>query len=165
MAVESKGPTKAVVEWVVGKLNRYGYRGVHITLKTDGGPAIVALKEAIAVMRVAETALMESPVRESQGNGKMERAIRTWRSQFKTLRHFLESMLGCAVETNSIIVEWLIVWAGEALNRYKVHPNGKTSFEMAMKHRFKPQIVGFAEQVMFKMNLSKSDTDSSKSDF
>ena len=35
LAVEAKGPSKPVVEWAVGKLNRYGYKGVAISLKSD----------------------------------------------------------------------------------------------------------------------------------
>ena len=48
---------------------------------------MMKLKRAIAIRRQAETALVESPVRESKSNGKIERAIRKWQWQFRTLRH------------------------------------------------------------------------------
>ena len=40
-----------------------------MTLRSDKEASIIALEMAIAVRRKAETALIESPVRESQSNG------------------------------------------------------------------------------------------------
>ena len=56
-----------------------------MTLKSDQEPAMVQLKQAIAVRRKAETPMIESPVRESKANGTIERAIRKRQAQFRTI--------------------------------------------------------------------------------
>ena len=76
MTAEEKGVDENVVTWIVGKLEECGYTGTPITLKSDQEPAMVSLKRAIALRRRADTPLVESPVRESKSNGKIERAIR-----------------------------------------------------------------------------------------
>ena len=63
---ERKGADKYVVKFVADKLEEAGYTGVKLTLRSDGEEAIVALKRAVAVSRGAETAFVESPVRESK---------------------------------------------------------------------------------------------------
>ena len=71
-----------------------GYRGEKITLKSDGEPSIVAIREAVVASRVGESPFLTSPVRESVGNAEVERAVRTWQGQFRTLKHFYEYKMG-----------------------------------------------------------------------
>ena len=86
LEVDGKGvDTGAGVKWLNEKLNMAGYSGVKVTLRSDQEPAILALKDALALERKAETAFIESPVRESKCNGLVERAIRNWRDQYRTL--------------------------------------------------------------------------------
>ena len=47
-------------------------------MKRGNEASMIALEMAIAVRRKAETTLIESPVRESQSNGHVERAVRIW---------------------------------------------------------------------------------------
>ena len=77
LPVESKGAQEQVVKWIAEKLEEAGYAGVPVTIKSDQEPAMIALKQAVAIKRKAETPLIESPVRESKSNGRIERAIRT----------------------------------------------------------------------------------------
>ena len=72
IAVDRKGADENIVKWVVDKMDECGYSGVTVTLKSDQEPAMMSLKKAIAVRRKAETPLIESPVRESKSNGKIE---------------------------------------------------------------------------------------------
>ena len=76
LPVEAKGPQEDVVKWITDKMEESGYAGVPVTLKSDQEPAMVSLKRAIAVRRKAETPMIESPIRESKSNGRIERAIR-----------------------------------------------------------------------------------------
>ena len=122
LPVEKKGADENVVSWVVGKLEECCYAGTPITLKSDQEPAMMSLKRAIAIRRRTETPLVESPVRESKSNGKIERAIRRWQGQFRTLRHHLEGRLGTKLENSSALIEWLIVWTADMLTKYAIHP-------------------------------------------
>ena len=119
IAVDRKGADENIVKWVVDKMDECGYSGVTVTLKSDQEPAMMSLKKAIAVRRKAETPLIESPVRESKSNGKIERAIRKWQGQFRTLRHHLEARIGTKISNDSVIVEWLIVWVADIF--FEVH--------------------------------------------
>ena len=72
---------------MVERLQVAGYGGTKITIRSDQEVSIKALKMTIATMREAETALIESPVRESKSNGNVEKAVRNWRdSDHATLR-------------------------------------------------------------------------------
>ena len=74
LPVEQKGAQEDVVKWVHDKLEESGYAGVPVTLKSDQEPAMMKLKQAIALRRKAETPMIESPVRATKSNGRIERA-------------------------------------------------------------------------------------------
>ena len=121
--VERKGPQEEVVKWLVEKLEESGYAGVPVTLKSDQEPAMLSLKQAIAIKRKAETPLIESPVRESKSNGRIERAIRKWQAHFRTIRHHLESRIGERLENASAIIEWMIIWVADIISKYAIQEN------------------------------------------
>ena len=106
-----KGAEEVVVKWAKQKLEDAGYGGAKITLKSDREPAMTSLKAAVAGSRKAETAIVDSPVRESKSNGAVERAVRTWRAQYITLKTHLEARLGIRVPDEHPVLEWLAVWA------------------------------------------------------
>ena len=95
MAVDAKGPTPSSTEWLSNKIEEAGYNGVSITLKSDQEESIKALKKAVSIKRTSTTAMIETPVRVSKAHGKIERAIRTFQSQFRTLRCQLEDRIHC----------------------------------------------------------------------
>ena len=100
LAVRQKGATNAVVKYVAGILDQSGYQGQRITMKSDQEPSIVALKTAVAAARVGETIPIESPVRASKSNGKMENAIKLWQEQLRTIKHYTESKLKKRIEVD-----------------------------------------------------------------
>ena len=70
LEVNQKGVDSGIAaDWLVEKLQVAGYGGVKVTLKSDNEASIIALGMAIAVRRNANTALIESPVKESQSTG------------------------------------------------------------------------------------------------
>ena len=86
LPVEERGVADHVVKWCVRKIDEIGYAGEKIAMKSDQEPAIMAFKKSVAVHREAETSMIESPVRESRSHGAMERALRTWQGQMRTMR-------------------------------------------------------------------------------
>ena len=150
LQVDAKGVETGVgVEWLHKKMFFAGHLGMRITLKSDNEPSIVALKKALAIKRQCPTGLIESPVRESKSNGRVERAIRTWRDQYRTMRHYFEHRSKLTLHNNSPLSSWLVSWASEVINKYKVQDNGRTSYEMITGHRCKHIVVGFGERVDF----------------
>ena len=87
LGVKHKGVQQGPIKFLVDRLEEAGFSGERVTLKSDQEKAIVAYKTAIAASRKGETALIESPVRSSQSNGRAERAIRKWRDQHRTLKN------------------------------------------------------------------------------
>lgn len=61
LPVESNGPTKVAVDWVVGKLIEAGYHGQRITLQSDGESSVLAMKNAVAAGRTGYSSMVETP--------------------------------------------------------------------------------------------------------
>lgn len=77
----------------------------------------MALKNAVALRRQAQTTPLESPVRESQSNGATERAIRTWQAQFRTIKHQFEADIGANINMDHPLIGWMVIWSGDLLKQ------------------------------------------------
>ena len=165
LPVDRKGPVEYVVAWIIRKLDEAGYSGVPLTLKSDQEPAIMDLKKSVALRRQAATAPIESPVRESQSNGTIERAIRSWQGQFRTLRHQLEANIGAKVSMESPIVEWMAIWAAELITRFVLRESGRTAYESITGHRCKQPTFMFGETIMFRCAPDKTGRHKSESEW
>ena len=156
--VDHKGPTGHVVPCILERLEEVGHVGTRVTLKSDGEESIVAVKREVAIGRKAETPLVESPVRESKCNGAMENAIRRWQSKVRVLRKYLENCLKTKVPNGHPLIEWLMVFAADAINIFhKKALTGRSMYEEVIQHKPKHAVVGFGEQVMFTLAIDKTD--------
>lgn len=150
LEVDGKGiDTGASVERFDEKPNMAGYSGVRVTPRSDQEPAIWALKNALAQLRKAETAFIESPVRESKSNGLVERVIRHWRDQYRTLRDFLGYSMNARIADNSALSRWLVARLADVIHKFRIQPFGRTAFERMTNHECGHLIVGFGEQLYF----------------
>ena len=72
-----------------------------MALKSDAAPELRESKKMVAAKRSSPTVPLEVPVRESKANGAVERAVRTWQGQFRTLKSHRESGIafGAAART------------------------------------------------------------------
>ena len=78
LAVDAKGATKPAVQWAKGKIYESGCSGPPIALRSVQEEAVMALQKAVDIYRLAETVMLESPVRDSEANGAAERLVRSW---------------------------------------------------------------------------------------
>ena len=62
-------------------------------------------------------------------------------------------------------MSWLVNFTTDVLNRYKVHPNGRTNYEMTTGHRCKQLTCGFGEKVHYKITPDKSRTNKMETDW
>ena len=67
-------------------------------------------------------------MRESKSNGAVERAVKTWASQFRTLRHQFEARLGAKIRKGLSMMSLVVAFTGEVLSKYRVHANGRTTY-------------------------------------
>ena len=123
-----------------------------MTIKWDQELAMIHLKPASALRRKAETPMIESPVRGSKSNGKIEKAIRSWQSQFRTMCQRLEYWLTKQITNDSALVAWLMLQVAGVISKYRVLPNGRTSYEMKTHHACKHNIHGFGEEAAYAMH-------------
>ena len=96
-------------------------------MKSDSEASVMAVKRTIAEWRSAPTPMLETPVRESMCNGKMEQAVRTVQGQLRTLKFALEANIGVNIEATPKNA-WLCSWACTTINRYNVGTYGRTAF-------------------------------------
>ncbi len=86
----SKGVESCTVETVKKMVERLGHR--KIIRRSDDGPAILALKEAVRGESDAEIVLEEAPVRDHQG--LVEIAIKNAQGHFRMIKDALDSRHG-----------------------------------------------------------------------
>ena len=163
--VRQKGP----VEWVVKAVKRFidecGYGKIGIAIKNDGEPAILAVREAVSALRSAQTTPLDSATRESQTNGAMERSVKTVQGHYRTLLCQLVDRVGNDVKQNFEMLQWLGFWIGTSLNRYKIHPCGKSSFQLSTGHTCRRPIAGFGKKILWKKADHGSRKDKGESNF
>ena len=135
VALASKEYHDWLAELVKSIIDELGYAGVRIVIKHDNAQELIKLRSEVTARRSAPTVPMESPVAESKCNGAIERAVRTWQGQFRTLKDHLEYELGSELGPRSPIWTWCAWWAAALLNRVKVTSSGRTPFELYTGHR------------------------------
>ena len=155
LGVRNKTVTEQVVKYFKDILDESGYEGEKITMKTDQEPSMLALKRAVATARSGETVPIESPVRASKSNGRMENAIGVWQGQLRTIKHHAEAKLGRRIEVDGVLFSWLIPFCTQIMNKYRVGPDGRTAYERITGHKNRHQVIGFAEAVDFILEPSK----------
>ena len=61
------------------------------------------------------------------------------------------------VEASSALSTWLVSYAAEFLNKFKVQENGRTAYEMMTQHKCKHAVVAFGETVHFQHTKTGKD--------
>lgn len=146
---------KGVIFWVIKALMGFiataGFQACRIAIKCDNETSIVAIRNALMRAREAPTVPLNVPVRESKPNGAMERAIRSWQGQRRTIKCFLERKLQRPLPILHPIVEWVGNWASTLLYRFKNKRYGRTPYYLVTGHQSSRPIAPFGGMVEFKL--------------
>ena len=103
----------------------------------------------VARMRGDAVTISEhSAVGDSQGNGFIERAVRTVEEMVRTLKFDLEAHISETLKITHKVISWLIEHAVDLVNKVQVGQDGKTSFERVKGKRFNGDILRCASPVM-----------------
>ena len=89
---------------------------------------------------------MNSPVGESECNGRAENAVRRVEVKVRTLRSFIEENTKSKVDMNKPFATWLIRWAGEILTTHTRGEDGKTAWERRRKETCPKAVVPTGEK-------------------
>ena len=125
---------KGVQDWVVRKLAKelegWGLAQCKSIYNSDGEPSVMTVKRAVNAYLQNKVVMEESPVGEHASNGEVESAIKVVRNQFKVLRSALEGRIGQRIGPTEPILQWLMRWTGQMLNRFRVDKHGRTAYEI-----------------------------------
>ena len=122
-----------------------------IILKSDGEPAIVAVREALARCHGGVVTPQQPPKGEHQANGVAEEAGRTIRDHARVLKINLQAKVGRKIEPDEPIMPWLIRWAAMALSRYSRGKDGKTPYQRQIGRSCDIEVVPFGEVVLYRL--------------
>ena len=156
MLVPNKGHDEWVINMLVNFIESHGFD--RIILKSDNEPAIVALQQAVKLMRVARAApcdadrgtVLESSARgDSQSNGAAENAVREVEGMIRTWKLYIEEKLGQTLDNQHILLPWLIQHAGTLITRYKIGKDGKTAYQRLKGKKTSSRILPFGEKVLY----------------
>ena len=122
--------------WIAGKIKddieEFGYGGAPVRIKSDQEPAIVDVQRAVTAKRGnAPTIPVNSPVGDSQSNGRVENAIKKVRNMVKTILSSLQSRWGIRVARDHPVYPWVFEWTADLMTRFAHVGNlGKTAVQL-----------------------------------
>jgi hypothetical protein len=145
------------MEWLIKDLHEElkdwghpGGEGNELILKSDGEPAIVAVREALGRYHGGKVLPEQAPRGESASNGRVEEAGKTVRGLVKVLKDQLETKTALKIQPKHIILQWMVRWAAMMYSRFKVGEDGKTPYERLKGRKCNVEVVPFGETVMYK---------------
>ena len=151
--------SKSVSDWIVRllceSLETWGYAGKPLIIRTDGEPAIKALRRSISGFRQDNTQPEDVPPGEHESMGFVECMVKSTRNQFKTMRDALEYKIGREIPMSAHVIQWMVRWASGALSRYQIGSDGRTAYERLKGRRCRIPICSFGERVLYKELHSK----------
>ena len=106
-----------------------GYKDVRIQLKTDQELAMIGLQDAVQHIRPNAVIPVNSPVGESESNGRVGNAIRRVQEKTRALRHQIEANIKRKIFDSSPLMAWLVRWTVDLLSKYSCGGGGRSPHE------------------------------------
>ena len=136
--------------WIAGKIKdnieEFGYGGALVRIKSDQEPAIVDVQRAVTL-----TILVNSPVGDSQSNGRVDNAIKKVRNMVKTILSGLESKWSIRVTRDHPAYAWMFEWAADLMTRSAhVGDLGKTVVQLIRGSKSSRSFAQFGEKILHK---------------
>ncbi|CAK0818942.1 unnamed protein product, partial [Prorocentrum cordatum] len=140
-----KGTDAYMVKTAVATIENWGLD--RIVLKHDQEASITALAREIKAQRKAPTMIESAQRANHQGVGGVERANEELGKQIRALLFSVGDNYKRELPAEHGLLPWLIRHAGWQLNRFTVHGNGKTTYEVLKGRPYRGELVNFAECV------------------
>ena len=141
--------------WIAGKIKddieEFGYGGAPVRIKSDQEPVIVDVQRAVVAKRDNALSIpVNSPVGDSQSNGRVENEIKKVRNMVKTILSSLESRWGIRVARDHPVYPWVFEWAADLMTRYAHVGNlGKTAVQLTRGSKSSRNIAQFGEKILY----------------
>ena len=145
----SLGQAEWVPRRVTQDLVNNGMQNIRVHVKTGQEVAMVNLQIAMQDPSPYRIIPVNSPVGESECNGRVENTIRRVQEKVRTLRFQIESNTKCKIPDEAPLMHWLVRWAAELLSKYVVGSEWKTFYERVHKEDCATPLVPFGETIMY----------------
>ena len=110
-------------------VDNVGHKDVKIMIQGDQEHCMVALQHEVQRIRTSKTVPVNSPVGESECNGRVGNAIRRVQDRVRKPKCQIECETGMSPEKHLPIMTWIVRWAGEFLSKYSIGVDRKTAYE------------------------------------
>ena len=108
---------KRIPDWLITAMlqdfKEAGYSKIKLCFESDLENIVKRVKEQLIMEREADEVLLESPVKESQCNGKMERVIQTLEGQIRTVLMDNQLRAGLKIQPTDMAYQYLLNWAAQ----------------------------------------------------
>jgi hypothetical protein len=143
--LERKGAdlTETVHRAVAG-VRELGYRG-RVLIRTDGEPALVALRNAITQALPDGATPISTPVGESASNGGIEGAVKIVKGLLRVHLAALERRIGAKFPSGHPVLTWLVEHVGDIVSKYMVGLDGRTAYERLFGRPVREEGLEFGE--------------------
>ena len=151
---EGYGDNSWLVKDMHQELKSWGHPGGArnaLILKSDGEPAIVAVREALARCHGGLITPEQPPRGEHQANGAAEEAGRTIRDHARVLKLDLQAKLKREIDIDEPIMPWLIRWAAMAVSRFLPGRDKKTPYERQTGRSCNIEVIPFGETILYRL--------------
>ena len=153
--VPAKGRESFAVDRVTAFIEEIGYMHQDLIVKSDQESAVRAVVEEIGRARAATGSgkwiVEHSPVRSSQSNGIVERAVQSVQGQLRVMKLAMEKRWKVTIPSSHPLLAWAAEYAGFLLNRFEVGHDGRTAYERLKGKKSTTLGVEFGEAVHWRI--------------
>ena len=154
---EKGGAFTWIAQRIVSDLRRLGIYG-DVTLRSDQESPLGTLMKQVASLRAAsgvehvgcKTKLENSKVKDSKGNGFIERGVQTVEGMIRSLKLDLEFRVGQEIGIDHVVLEWLVMHAGITYSLFQIGEDGKTPYERLKGKTFRGAFWEFVQPILFR---------------
>ena len=141
-----------LVKEAVEELKYWGHNGGasgHIRIKSDGEASIRSIRLAIAKLLGGRVVHEETPVGESESNGRAEASIKIVRQYTRIYMDQLQMNTRKSFAPNHVIRQWAVRWGAMAPSRYLRGKDKKTPYQRRTGRAFTQPICMFGESIFY----------------
>jgi hypothetical protein len=153
--LEHKGADlEETVDRAVTGIRELGYRG-RVLIRTDGEPALLALRNAIIKGLPDGATPVVTPVGESQSNGGVEGAVKIVKGILRVHLMALEAKIGARFPSGHPVLAWLVEHVTDVISKYMIGVDGKTGYERLFGRPSREEGLEFGELLHWRHRASK----------
>ena len=116
--------------------------------RSDQEPVIVDVQAAMQEVRPNKMIPTNSPIAESESNGRAESSIRRVQGKVRTSKHHVEHTAKMTILDAAPLMAWLVRWVAEFSSKYPRGDDEKSPCEGVRGEPGKVPLVQFGEKIL-----------------